>query len=140
MTGTPGLPGVKGGYPMPQRAALNKFIKIFRIELEDLEEDINDLIDILEVRKNSQEITNYVYIANKSLLLNEISCVRELLDQMSTIDAYQYESVEALIQGVQERLNRRIKECSFPAAVFNLVERRLSKVGTYVLGPEMPQY
>jgi flagellar biosynthesis component FlhA len=120
---------------MPQRAALKKFINIFRIELEELEQDINDMIEIVEQRRNSREITNYVYIANKGVLLNEISSVRELLDQLSTIDAYQYESVEALIEGVREMLEKRIEEYSFPDAVHHLVERRLNKVCTYVLGP-----
>ena len=124
---------------MPQRAALNKFISIFRIELQDLEDDINDLLEILEERKNSHEITNYVYLGNKGILLSEISCVRELLEQLSTLDAYQFESVEALIAGVREMLDERIKECSFPDAVHNLVERRLQKVCTYLLGPETAQ-
>jgi hypothetical protein len=124
---------------MPQRAALNKFINIFKIELQDLEEDISDLLQILEERKKSQEITNYVYIANKGVLLNEISCVRELLDQLSAIDAYQYESVEAMIVGVKKMLDNRIVDCSFPDAVHSLVQRKLEKVCTYVLGPETAQ-
>jgi hypothetical protein len=124
---------------MPQRAALNKFIDIFRVELKDLEEDINDLLEILEQRKVSHEITNYVYMENKGVLLNEISCVHELLDQLSAIDAYRYESVEAMIGDIREMLDRRIEECSFPDAVHNLVQRRLEKVCTYVLGPETAQ-
>jgi hypothetical protein len=121
---------------MPQRAALNKFISIFRIELEDLEEDINDLLEILEKRKDSQEITNYVYMGNKGILLSEISCVRELLDTLSTIDAYQYESVEAMIAEVKKMLDARIRDCAAPEVVHQLVERKFDKVCTYVTGPE----
>jgi len=121
---------------MPQRAALNKFISIFRIELEDLEEDINDLLEILEKRKDSQEITNYVYMGNKGILLSEISCVRELLDTLSTIDAYQYESVEAMIAEVKKMLTARIRDCAAPEVVHQLVERKFDKVCTYVTGPE----
>jgi hypothetical protein len=124
---------------MPMRAALNKFISIFRIELEDLEEDINDLLGILEKRRDSQEITNYVYIANKGTLLNEISCVHELLDKMSAIDAYQYESVEAMIADVKKMLDQRIQDCDFPEVVHSLVQRKFEKVCTYVMGPEQAQ-
>ena len=124
---------------MPMRAALNKFISIFRIELEDLEEDINDLLGILEKRKDSQEITNYVYIANKGTLLNEISCVHELLDSIGAIDAYQYDSVEAMIAYVKKMLDKRINDCAFPEVVHSLVRRRFEKVCTYVLGPEKAQ-
>jgi hypothetical protein len=124
---------------MPQRAALNKFISIFRIELEDLEDDIGDLLEILEQRRDSQEITNYVYMGNKGVLLNEISCVRELLETLGTIDPYQYESVEAVVTAIKDMLDKRISDCSFPDAVHHLVQRKLEKVCTYVLGPETAQ-
>ena len=118
---------------MPQRAALSKFISIFRIELKDLEDDINDLLEILEKRRISQEITNYVYMENKGVLLNEISCVHDLLDQLGTVDAYSYESVEAMFEDVRDKLDARIADCSFPNAVHNLVLRRLEKVCNYIL-------
>ena len=121
---------------MPMRATLNKFINIFRIELKDLEEDINDLLEILEKRRDSQEITNYVYMENKATLLNEISCVHELLDSMSAIDAYQYESVQAMIADVKKMLDQRIQDCDFPEVVHGLVQRKFEKVCTYVMGPE----
>jgi hypothetical protein len=124
---------------MPQRAALNKFISIFRIELKDLEEDIKDLLVILEKRKISQEITNYVYMGNKGVLLNEISCVHELLDELGTIDAYSYESVDAMIADVKQKLDTRIADCSFPVALHNLVQRKMEKVCSYVLSPDQAQ-
>ena len=121
---------------MPQLAALNKFINIFRIELKDLEEDIKDLLEILEKRKISRQITNYVYMGNRGVLLSEISCVHELLDELSTIDAYHYESVDAMIADVRKKLDTRITDSSFPNALHNLVQRKLEKVCTYVLSPD----
>ncbi len=121
---------------MPMRALLNKFISIFRIELQDLKEDINDLLEILEKRKDSQEITNYVYMGNKGVLLNEISSVEELLDSISAIDAYQYESVEDMIADVRLMICTRIEECDFPVGFRNLVQRKFYKVCKYVTGSE----
>ena len=121
---------------MPQRAALNKFISIFKIELEDVEQDIKDLLEILQKRKDSQEITNYVYMGNKCVLVNEISCIRELLDTLSTIDAYQFENVAAMIDDVRKMLFERIRDCAAPEVVHQLVERKFAKVCTYVLGSE----
>jgi hypothetical protein len=125
---------------MPMRALLNKLISIFKIELQDLEEDINDLLEMQEKRKDSQEITNYVYLGNKGILLNEISAVRELLDSISTIDAYQYESVEAMIADVKRILDQKIEDCAFPEVVHSLVQRKFEKVCTYVIGPENSQH
>jgi hypothetical protein len=121
---------------MPMRALLNKFISIFRIELEDLREDINDLIEILEKRKVSQEITNYVYMGNKAVLLNEIASVEELLDSISTIDAYQYESVEDMIADVHQMIDTRIQERDFPEVVHDMVQRKFDKVCKYVIGSQ----
>ena len=121
---------------MPMRALLNKFISIFRIELQDLKEDINDLLEILEKRKDSQEITNYVYMGNKGVLLNEISSVEELLDSISAIDAYQYESVEDMSADIRLMICTRIEECDFPDVVRNLVQRKFYKVCKYVTGSE----
>jgi ferritin len=118
---------------MPMRALLNKFISIFRIELQDLAEDFNDLIEILEKRKTSQEITNYVYMGNKGVLLNEIASVEELLDSISKIDAYQYESVEDMIADVHQMIDKRIQERDFPAVVRDLVQRKFDKVCKYVM-------
>ena len=124
---------------MPMRAALDKFVSIFRIELKDLEEDIKDLLQILEQRKLDHQITNYVYMENKGLLLNEISCVHDLLDQLGDVDANQSENVEALIADIRTRLDSRITDCSFPDAVHSLVQRKLEKVCTYVLSPDTGQ-
>ena len=121
---------------MPQLAALNKFINIFRIELKDLEEDIKDLLEILEKRKISRQITNYVYMGNRGVLLSEISCVHELLDELSTIDAYRYDGVDAMIADLRKKMDARIADCSFPDALHNLVQRKLEKVCTYVLSPD----
>ena len=124
---------------MPMRALLNRFISIFRIELQDLEEDINDLLEILEKRKDCREITNYVYMGNKCVLLNEIASVKELLDSISTIDAYQYESVEAMIADVGKILDQRIRDCDFPKVVNDLVQRKFDKVSKYVMGSQNSQ-
>ena len=121
---------------MPMRALLNKFINIFRIELQDLEDDINDLLEVLERRRDSQEITNYVYMGNKGVLLSEISCVKELLGSISKIDAYQYRNVEDMISDVKKMLDDRIQDCAFPEVVHNLVQRKFDKVCNYVIGAD----
>jgi hypothetical protein len=121
---------------MPMRAMLNKLISIFRIELQDLEEDINDLLAILERRRDSQEITTYVYLENKGVLLNEIACVKELVGKIGAVDANRYGSVDDLIAAIRELLKERIKECAFPEAVHSLVQRKFEKVCSYVMGPE----
>jgi hypothetical protein len=124
---------------MPLRALLNKLIRIFEIELEDLEDDINDLLEILERRKDSQEITNYVYMGNKGVLLNQIAGVKELLEKIRSIDAHQYKNVDVMIADIKKMLDERLKAGAFPEVVHHLVERKFEKVCTYVIGTDKSQ-
>ena len=59
--------------------------------------------------------------------------------ERSTIDPYHYESVDAMIADVRKKLDTRITDCSFPDALHNLVQRKMEKVCTYVLGPDTAQ-
>ena len=64
---------------MPMRAALNRFISIFRIELEDLEEDINDLLEILEKRER---------VPKTDLALSAHTCLAEGLACLASEKAH----------------------------------------------------
>jgi branched-subunit amino acid aminotransferase/4-amino-4-deoxychorismate lyase len=106
---------------------LQKYISILKIELQDLEEDIKDVIQALERRKETQEITPYVYLENKGLLLSEIAGVRAFLDEVAAIPAERYQSVEEMIRDAERRVEQRTKEGAFPAVVHDLVKRRMEK-------------
>jgi hypothetical protein len=62
--------------------------------------------------------------------------VEELLDSISTIDAYQYESVEDMIADVHQMIDTRIQERDFPEVVHDMVQRKFDKVCKYVIGPQ----
>ncbi len=110
------------------RDALHRFIGILKIELEDLEEDINDLLELCQKRKNSQEITNYVYLENKSLLLNEIAGIKSLIDNLGNLDTRQFRCQDEMFQEIDGLIHSRTRDCAFPEAVYSLVKRRLDKV------------
>ncbi len=119
---------------MPLQALLHKFISLLRIELEELEQDICDLLELWQRRKDSHEITNYVYLENKGLLLNEVGCVKELLGNIAAVDTSRYDSVEQMISDVDNMIDKRIRECAFPEVLHSLVKRRLEKVRQYITG------
>jgi hypothetical protein len=120
---------------MPLRALLHKFISLLRIELEELEQDIRDLLELWQRRKDSHEITNYVYLENKGLLLNEVSCVKELLDSIASVDTSRYDSVDQMIFDVDAMIAKRIRDCAFPEVLHSLVKRRLEKIRQYMGSP-----
>jgi len=111
---------------------LRKFLDVLRIELEDLEGDLNALVQIYKERMDSHDITNYVYLENKSLLINELHCLASLLDSLKEIDAGRYESVEVMIDEVERMVAERARACAFPEVVSRLVARKVAKVRRYI--------
>jgi hypothetical protein len=107
---------------------LHRFIGILKIELEDLEEDINDLLELCQRRKNGKEISNYVYLENQSLLLNEIAGIKSLIAGLGTMDTRKFSSQEEMFQEIDRLIHSRTRECAYPEAVYSLVKRRLDRV------------
>jgi hypothetical protein len=118
------------------QAHLQKFLSVLRIELEDLEEDINDLVRLYEARKSSHEITDYVYLENKSLLLNELGCLKDLVGRLAKIDTGAYATVEEMIAHLERTISDRARQCAFPEVVSRVVRRKIEKVKRYVLTAE----
>jgi hypothetical protein len=112
---------------------LHRFIGILKIELEDLEEDINDLLELCQKRMNHKEITHYVYLENKSLLLEEIAGIKSLINSLDTLDTKKFESKEEMFREIDRMVHIRTRECAFPEAVYNLVKRRLDKVVQFLM-------
>jgi hypothetical protein len=117
---------------MPLRTALNRFLDILIIEIGDLENDLIDLIQLAQDRLQRHEITNYVFLENKGLLLNEMSCLKTLMDALRPLDTSRYSDVKEMMADLQERIRKRAEECGYPEVVFNLVKRRIDKVYRYL--------
>ena len=112
---------------------LHKFLGILKVELEDLEEDIEDLLEICQRRKDNREITDYVYQENKTLLLNEIAALKSLIHSLDELDTGKFASQQEMFKEVDCLIHARTRESAFPEAVYSLVKRRLDKVVQYLL-------
>ncbi len=112
---------------------LHKFLGILKVELEDLEEDIEDLLEICQRRKDNREITDYVYQENKTLLLNEIAALKSLIHSLDELDTGKFASQQEMFREVDRLIHARTRESAFPEAVYSLVKRRLDKVVQYLL-------
>jgi hypothetical protein len=112
---------------------LRRFLGILKVELEDLEFDIEDLLELCQSRKDHREITDYVYQENKTLLLNEIAALKSLIHSLDGLDAGRFATQQEMIQEVDRRIQARTRESAFPEAVYSLVKRRLDKVAQYLL-------
>jgi hypothetical protein len=111
---------------------LRKALGILKVELEDLEEDIEDLLKLCQRRMDQREITNYVYQENKGLLLREIAGVKSLVQGLDTLDVRRFASAKGLFQEIDRQIREKTREGGHPEAVYSLVKRRLDKVAKYL--------
>lgn len=117
---------------MSLRKELHRFLDILLIEIEDLENDLLDLIQVATERLQRHEITNYVFLENKGLLLNELACLKSLMTALRDLDTSGYADMKQMVADVEERIRKRCRECGHPEAVFSLVKRRVDKVYKYL--------
>ena len=110
-----------------------KYLKILRIEIEDLQEDIDELIE--QYRKESENgiISNYIFLENLVIFRKELMGLEIFSKILDSVDLDRYGSLDALIDFIRSSFMEKIKECSLIPAIGNFVERKLMKVRKYVI-------
>ncbi|MEW5817060.1 MAG: hypothetical protein AB1798_16900, partial [Spirochaetota bacterium] len=111
---------------------LKKYLKVLKIEMEDLVEDLNTLKNLYNRRKNKGEITHYVFLENFGLLTEEISGINGLLSFLETVQTDKYTTLDEMIADIDRIFRERTKHYGFPEAVYVLIHRKMKKVTNYV--------
>ena len=115
---------------MPERKKL--FLKVLKAELEDCLEDVEDLTNLYERRRNKDEITNYVFQENEALLSREWKGLKNIILSIDGLNSEGYDSVQAFASAVDAILQREVFEFEDPEAVYGIAKRKLLKVLRYV--------
>ena len=114
------------------REKLHKYVKVLRVELEDLAEDLKLMEELYGQREKRDEITDYVFLENVSLLQSEISGIESIIRSLEEIIVERYSSLDELVEEVDSHFRKRTKDSAYPEAVYSLVKRKLSKVARYI--------
>ena len=109
-----------------------KFIKVLKVELEDLLEDFN-----VAERKHAQrfarhEITDYVFRQNEGLFRMEEDSVRHILRGLGEFDPTRHEDLNQVVSAVDTLVRHLVKDYEEPEAMVGFVGRKLQKVRRYV--------
>lgn len=110
---------------------MERYLKILKIELEDLETDIAFSEEILQKKYDDREISHYVFLENLSTFKAELMGIREMegeIDQL--ID--KYETLDDLIKDVYQFFEKKVEDAGLPEVVFVLIKRKLDKVYQYL--------
>ena len=115
---------------------LAKYLKVLRIELEDLETDLAVMKDLYDLREQQEEITDYVFLENVALLKSEIAGVESLIRSIDDIPVERFQHLDEFVDYIDSLFRERTKHSGYPESVYALVRRKLSKVSRYILSTE----
>lgn len=115
---------------------IKKYIKVLRIELEDLEEDLLVMAEIYHQRERKDEITDYVFLENVSLLQSEIAGIEKLLGTLDEIDPSRFGHIDEFVESLDTAFRRKTEDAGYPDSVYELVKRKLKKVSKYIMSAE----
>ncbi len=110
-----------------------KYMKILRIEIEDLREDINDLIEHCKKESETEIISSYVSQENIVIFRKELSELEIFFKILDSIDPDKFENLDELIEFIRDRFTEKIKEFGLIRAIGKFIDRKMIKVKKYVI-------
>ena len=104
----------------------NKYLKIFKLELSNLVEDVSALIQYEKELHEKNEHTNFVYLENLVVLKDEIMGINGILGKIDDM-AVKFDDIN-YIDDLSNALEEFIKTRGYPMAVFDLVKGKIKKI------------
>lgn len=108
------------------------FLRILKVEMDDLEQDIELLIREYTEKHDKDEMTNYVFNENLALLQRELFGLQGFREEIAAMDPGEEKSLEELREHLDQRLKKRVEEKGLPNSILLLMERKISKVMNYI--------
>jgi len=108
-----------------------KYLKLLKIELEDLIIDLEFGEEVMAKRLEDHEITEYVFMENIGLLKKEVLGI-EKLKKVVEAEGSDDKSIDDLKALLEVYFTREIKAAGLPNVVSLLVKRKLEKISLYM--------
>ncbi len=110
---------------------IERYLKILKIELEDLENDISFSEELLRQKHDEHKITDYVFLENLSTFKSELLGIREMENEIDNL-IDKYDSLDDLVKDVYKFFEDKVRDAGLPEVVFVLIKRKLDKVYQYL--------
>lgn len=109
---------------------IKNFIAILKIEIEDLQADLELLISENQNKRAAGKITDYVYLENDALYRHELQATHTFQQILNNVDYQQFSRLEDLI----DYLRDAFRQGGYVRAINICIERKINKVARYVTG------
>jgi len=108
------------------------FLRLFRVELDDLVDEMKLLVDRMESRYASGEISEYVHLENLALYRREIDAFAKFAGIVDGIDPSLYKCTSDIEADLLARSRDYVSRLEDPEAVYILLKRKIEKVGKFI--------
>jgi len=108
------------------------FIRVLKVELEDLMEDIKHRIQLNDVRFQHEDITHYVHEENMALLNREIDALGNFIGIVDGIDAAIYKDVDEVEAALLANSKNLVARMEDPEAIYIQLKRKMRKVRMFL--------
>jgi len=108
------------------------FARLFRVELDDMIDDIRMRIDINEKRYRDDKITEYVHLENSAVLRQQIDALQKFAEIVDGIDLSNYKDTAGIEEDLLARSREFVSKFEDTEAVGQLLQRKLQKVRTFI--------
>ena len=108
------------------------FARLFRVELDDLIEDIQIRIDHNEKRYRDDKITEYVHLENGAVLQHQIGALKKFVEIVDGIDPSNYKDTAGIEADLIARSRDFVSKFEDTEAVSLLLQRKIEKVRVFI--------
>jgi len=109
-----------------------RFLRLFRVELDDLSEDVQQRLEATERRFERGEITQYVRLANEALYKRELDALEKFAGIVDGIDPSIYNGIADIEAVLLARSRDYVSRLEDPEAVYVLLKRKIDKVKAFI--------
>jgi len=106
---------------------VRKYLKILKLEIDDLIKAIEDGEALLAKRLEERKIRDFVFLENLSVFRMELMGFKTMEKELD-IKAESAKSVDEFKGDLDEFIRKRVEELGYPRAVYVLINRKLEKV------------
>lgn len=114
------------------RTVLEKYVQILKLELEDLEIDIQKLIENCEKTSKTSDLKINVFLENLQLFNNELLAVDIFAKMLDKLDINDFDSLDDLVRHIKQSFEAKVDALGLAKAINRMVDRKLEKVADYV--------
>lgn len=120
------------------RKIKENYLAILRIELKDLQEDIETLIEQYTQEREQGKLTNYVFMENLALFKNELLGVEAFSQILDEIDLNRFATLDEMVDHLKNTFRDKVRTCGLAEVINIFIERKLEKVRQYVSQERTP--